>query len=122
MKFLLDTNILVRLAHRTDSQHKLAWDAAIKLFLANAELFIVPQNVYEFWSVSTRPTQLNGLGLTASQATIEITRLRTFFDLLLETPDFFAEWGNWCPHSIIGKNAHDTRLVAAMIVHGITHC
>ncbi len=24
-------------------------------------------------------------------------------------------------HAIVGKNAHDTHLVAAMVVHGITH-
>ncbi len=122
MKILADTNILLRLANAADPQHVLASNAATKLFTANEELFVVPQNIYEFWSAATRPTSVNGLGLTVSQAKAEVYRLRTFFDLLDEKADIYAEWKRLVDqYLIVGKNAHDTRLVAAMIVHGITH-
>jgi hypothetical protein len=44
------------------------------------------------------------------------------FGWLDETPAVFIEWEKLVSlHAIVGKNAHDTRLVAAMTVHGITH-
>src|SRR5258708_1961676 len=122
MKILVDSNLLLRLTHPMDPQHMLASDAIDKLLLANEEVFIVPQNIYEFLVVVTRPTAVNGLGFTALHAGNEVARLRIFFDLLDETPGFFAEWENLVStHAVVGKNAHDTRLVAAMMVHGITH-
>src|SRR4051812_28543304 len=33
---------------------------------------IVPQNLYEFWVVLTRPTAVNGLGKTAAEAAAEL--------------------------------------------------
>ena len=119
---LVDSNILVRVSHTTDPQHQLALDATAKLKLANQTLCIVPQNIYEYWSVATRPTAVNGLGFSATFAQNELARLRHFFDLLDESPGFFSEWERLVAlHGIVGKKAHDARLVAAMIVHGITH-
>jgi hypothetical protein len=37
-----------------------------------------------------------------------------------DTPDILPEWERLVSaYQVIGKNAHDARLVAAMIVHGI---
>jgi predicted nucleic acid-binding protein len=44
------------------------------------------------------------------------------FVLLDETPAFLVEWERLAAlHAVVGKNVHDARLVAAMVVHGITH-
>jgi predicted nucleic acid-binding protein len=78
--------------------------------------------LYEFWVVATRPVAGNGLGLSAAEASAELARLRALFPLLLDTPAIFAEWERLVNvHQVLGKNAHDARLVAAMVVHGLTH-
>jgi predicted nucleic acid-binding protein len=82
-------------------------------------LHISPQNLYEFWAVATRLPSENGLGLTIEQAGKEMARLKQLFMLLPELP-LFAEWERIvATHHVSGKNSHDARLVAAMIVNGI---
>jgi predicted nucleic acid-binding protein len=122
MQFLVDSNILLRLVNSGDPQYQLAWDATRKLHLRNDDLCVMPQNIYEFWSAGTRPIANNGLGLTSAQARSEVGKLRNHFVLLDDSPAVYPEWEKLViQHSIVGKNVHDTRLVAAMMVHGITH-
>ena len=72
MSFLLDSNILVRLSQLESPQHPTA-NAAIMFLYSNSEkLFIVPQNIVEFWSVATRPVEKNGLGLSIPETKGEI--------------------------------------------------
>jgi predicted nucleic acid-binding protein len=60
------------------------------------------------------------LGLTAAQALTEITRLKSLFRVLDDLPTIYAEWEKLvAQHAVLGKNAHDARLAAAMQVHGI---
>jgi predicted nucleic acid-binding protein len=122
MKILVDSNILLRLAHPRDPQHQLTLDATKKVLGRADELCIVPQNCYEFWVAATRPKNVNGLGLSPTEVLSELARLKRLLVFLDETPAFYPEWDRLVNlHAIIGKNAHDTRLVAAMTVHGITH-
>lgn len=122
MSVLLDTNILTRLAQHTHPMHRTAQDAVAALRSGGETLFIVPQNLYEVWVVATRPLAVNGLGFTAPQADAELTRLETLFPLLPDTPAIFPEWRRLVvAYGVLGKNAHDTRLVAAMLAHGLTH-
>ena len=55
MKYLLDTNVLARTAERSHALRPAAIASAQALLLAGHELFLVPQVLYEFWVVSTRP-------------------------------------------------------------------
>lgn len=82
----------------------------------------MPQILYEYWVVVTRPVAQQGLGFTALEATAELTRLQALFPLLQDSSSLFGEWERLVTtYHVLGKNAHDTRLVAAMIVHGMTH-
>jgi hypothetical protein len=102
--------------------HVAARDAVAALQRGGDTLLIVPPNLYEFWVVATRPVAANGLGFTASQADAELARLEALFPLLPETPAICTEWRRLVVASgILGKNAHDARLVAAMLAHGLTH-
>jgi hypothetical protein len=56
MNILLDTNILGRLAQPTHPMHAAARDAVTTLQRAGEMLRIVPQNLYEFWVIATRPS------------------------------------------------------------------
>jgi len=52
---LLDTNLLTRITRSADPQAGLA-RAAVQTLLGRGErLIVVPQNLYEFWAVATRP-------------------------------------------------------------------
>jgi predicted nucleic acid-binding protein len=89
---------------------------------AGRDLFISPQNLMEFWRSATRPVERNGLGLSIQEATLELQRLETFFPLLPDVPDIYPEWRRIVlKYGVMGVNVHDARLVAIMLIHGITH-
>jgi predicted nucleic acid-binding protein len=122
MNALLDTNILLRMAQPGHVHHQLALDAADALRRRGDSLFLVAQNLYEYWVVATRPAAANGLGLSVAQTAAELAQLKTLFTLLPDTPTLFSEWEKLVTtYQVEGKNAHDARLVAAMVVHGLTH-
>ena len=61
----------------------------------------------------------NGLGFTVEQAAEEVNALKRLFVLLPEAP-LLQEWERVVTtYRVSGKNTHDARLVAAMIVHRI---
>jgi predicted nucleic acid-binding protein len=122
MNVLLDTNILSRMAQPGHAHHRAAIDATTALPLRGDVLCLVPQVLYEFWVVATRPTGVNGLGLSVTAMAAELSRLKTIFPLLPDTAAIFPEWERLVTaHQVSGKNAHDARLVAAMAVHRVTH-
>jgi predicted nucleic acid-binding protein len=122
MNYLVDTNILTRLAEPGHAMHQAALDAVKLLAAQGHKLHIVPQNVYEFWVVCTRPVSVNGMGKTAAEAVGELANLKALFLWLDETPAVFTAWEQLVTTTpVVGKNAHDARLVAAMKVHGLTH-
>src|SRR5438270_13234770 len=121
MSTLLDTNILTRMAKPTDPMHRAAVDATDHLGRSGERLCLVPQNLYEFWVVATRPLAQNGLGLTVTEAQAELIKLKQLFVLLDDTAAILSEWERLVnQHQVIGKSAHDARLVAAMNVHGLS--
>jgi predicted nucleic acid-binding protein len=121
MNYLVDTNILTRLAEPGHAMHQPALDAVKLLVRQRHKLHIVPQNLYEFWVVCTRPTNVNGLGKTAAEAVVELANLKALFLWLDETPAVYGIWEHLVASTpVVGKNAHDARFVAAMTVHGLT--
>src|SRR5947199_3137916 len=114
MNVLVDTNILGRIVELGHSQHAAAVDAVDALKNRGDVPCVVPQALYEFWAVATRPVAANGLGLSVAQAVTELTRLKGLIPLLSDTPGIYSAWERLVLlHSVIGKNAHDVRLVAA---------
>jgi predicted nucleic acid-binding protein len=120
MSTLLDTNILLRTTQGTHPMHQLAEDAVAALLSQGKELHLVPQNLYKFWVVCTRPDAQNGLGMTAVETEAETARYKQQFRLLDDTPAILPEWERLVTqHQVLGKNAHDARLVAAKLMHSI---
>lgn len=118
---LLDTSTLLRFVQPSHPHNTPAVSAIEILRRQDEPLQIVPQNLYEFWVVATRPFPENGLGLTVSAALGEIERLRLLFDLMPDIPEIYDIWQRLVvEHRVSGKPAHDARLVAAMLAHGIT--
>ncbi|MGA2848480.1 MAG: type II toxin-antitoxin system VapC family toxin [Terracidiphilus sp.] len=119
MAVLLDTNVLLRLVQPHHPSAPLALRALQTLRTSNEMLHITQQNIVEFWAVATRPIAANGLGFSPEQAAAEIDALRRLFLLLPELPLQEAWEQLVVDHRVSGKNAHDARMVAAMVVHGI---
>ena len=122
MAYLLDTNILLRIAQSGHPMHQEARLCVRNLLRHKQEVHIVPQVLFEFWVVATRPVANNGLGLSIEEVTRLVTKAEAFFQLTLDTPMIYREWLRLVEaFSVFGVNAHDARIVAAMKVHGIPH-
>lgn len=122
MNILLDTNISLRMFEPTHAHYQLALDATDLLNLQEHDLYLVPQNYYEYWVVATRPLAQNGQGKTPDEVLVEFDTLDAQFRFLSDTDDVYREWRRLIAgHKPTGKPAHDARLVAAMQVHGLTH-
>lgn len=122
MKVLLDTIIVVRAAQPNSPDWPSIEQALAKLVGLGVKLCLVPQNLYELWVVATRPTNFNGFGLDASAAASMIEDALTKFQLMRDERGIFDNWLNLIQvHQILGKTAHDGRLVAAMQRHSISN-
>jgi predicted nucleic acid-binding protein len=122
MRILLDTNVLCRLAERGHPHHVVAKRAVTKLRNDQHELCLVPQVLYEYWVVVTRPIAENGLGMPTSNVDKAIDFCLDRFTLIRDERGIFAIWRDLVrQYDIKGKNAHDARFVAAMKRHGLTH-
>jgi predicted nucleic acid-binding protein len=119
---LLDTNNLLRMVKRDDPQRPLIMGAIKRLAKEGVVLCYVPQNIVELWNVVTRPVTANGCGWTVRDAAREIAALERRFALLPDNERVHTEWRRQVEaHAVSGKQVHDARLVACMIVHGISH-
>ncbi|HEY4235112.1 MAG TPA: type II toxin-antitoxin system VapC family toxin [Lacipirellulaceae bacterium] len=121
MRILLDTNVLCRLADRGHPLHSVAEDAIAKLRSEGHELCLVPQVLYEYWVVVTRPAADNGLGMDVGAADQAANLWLELFTLLRDERGVFDEWRSLLrQYGVRGKAAHDARLVAAMKRHGLS--
>lgn len=122
MRFLVDKNVLLRIAQVASNDHLTAKAAVVALANAGIEFCVVPQVIYEFWVAATRPVDVNGLGMDIATAETSILEIVRIYRLLRDERGVF---GNW--HSLVvsqavrGKSAHDARLVAAMQRHGVAN-
>lgn len=122
MRILLDTNVLCRLVERGHPDHLAAENALAKLRGEQHELCLVPQVLYEYWVVVTRPAADNGLGMSTADTDAAIALWLKAFMLFRDERGVFTLWHELARrHDVKGKSAHDTRLVAAMNRHQLTH-
>jgi predicted nucleic acid-binding protein len=122
MRYLVDTNILLRLADNEDAKHPLVSAAVNELVNRSDEIVIAPQCIYELWAVVTRPRSANGLEWTLRRTRSEVNRMLRIFTLLSETPEVFTLWLELVTkHQVHGKKVHDTKLAAIAKAHNIEH-
>jgi predicted nucleic acid-binding protein len=77
----------------------------------------------ESWNVCTRPiTVRGGLGLTVEATEMRLRLLERHFPVLPDNPAIYEKWKELVlAHNVRGVNVHDARLVAAMMIHGVTN-
>ena len=115
MKYVADTNILLRWSQAGTPECVLARDAVARLWRDGQTVSITPQNLVEFWSVATRPSSANGLGLTPEEANHAALDLESLFPLLPDSPAIHTLWRRLVVDAgLSGVNVHDARLAAAL--------
>ena len=118
MAYLVDTNVLVRIAVPADPRHLSARRAVEAL--EEEGLYAASQNFIEFWNVSTRPVENNGLGLTTTAADQVLRDLEQAFSRLPEPPETYDRWRDLVVRfGVSGVKVHDARLVALMLANGL---
>lgn len=118
MTWLLDTNVLVRLAVPADPRHLSARSAVETL--EEEGLFIASQNLVELWNVATRPVENNGLGQTIAVADRVLRRFEQAFSRLPEREEVYSRWRDLVVRfGVSGVKVHDARLVAVMLANDI---
>ena len=122
MSYLVDTNVLLRLAQPKNPHRRDAVRALRILRRQPESLGILAQNLIEFWAVATRPASYNGLNLSVDDTARLLRKLKALFTLIPDTNNIFSQWERIVlQYQVSGKQVHDARLVAAMNVHRITH-
>lgn len=121
MRILLDTNIVLRMANRGAAGSQNITSAIRQRYARGDEFFVVPQCIYEMWSVMTRPAEAsNGLDFSPEEAALEVERLLTLIPLLPDPPHLFSRWLNLVStHAVSGRPSHDARIAAAVQAHGL---
>jgi predicted nucleic acid-binding protein len=120
MSVLVDTNLLLRRVQPTHPKHVVSMTSVARLLASGEAVCFAPQNISEFWNVATRPLANNGLGFPVSLVLSEVEKIERILTLLPDIPATYPEWKRLATeHHVQGVKVHDTRLVAAMNVHGI---
>jgi predicted nucleic acid-binding protein len=119
MPVLLDTTILLRALQPMHPHCALAERAILSLRGRRETLWICAQNLMELWAVATRPVTDRGLGFSVLQTAQVLIAVRQHFPMLAETP-LYGTWESLVTaHQVSGKNTHDARLVATMLLHSV---
>ena len=118
MSYLLDTGILLRLVDKQARSHQLVSTAIGLRGNRGENLVITTQNAAEFCNVATRPIANNGLGLAPADALDLLAREIDPISLVLAEPDvLYGEMKRLiAKYGVSGKQVHDARLVAMMLV------
>lgn len=120
MSVLIDTNVLLRRAQPSHPFHSAAVESIARHLMRNTPVYFTPQNISEFWHVSTRPVDKNGLGLPHETVVAEVATIEQLLTLLPDSPAVYPEWKRLVTlHRVIGSKVYDARLAAFMNVYGI---
>ncbi|HSU69393.1 MAG TPA: PIN domain-containing protein [Tepidisphaeraceae bacterium] len=120
--YLLDTNVVLRIADRGDAEHAVAFQAVATLLARGDKPVITPQVLIEFWAVASRPVLSNGLGWDSQRIADAQRELLIDFRLLQDLKEIFAEWQALVlSHRVQGKQVHDAGLAAVVRCYGHQH-
>ena len=122
MIHLVDTGVLLRLLNRADPAHE-AVRKCLRTLRGTGDRFAVsPQNIAEFWNVSTRPSSAQGgYGLSVGVTEHHLHVIERICDVIPDSPNLYAVWRQLVViNSVKGVQAHDARLVAWMKTQAIS--
>ncbi len=118
--WLIDTNLLLRVADTDSEQHEPASNCLTVLTARNEMLFVSGQTFYELWVTATRPIEKRGRGCTEEASAVLLDNIQKRFLHLEDPAGILKEWLRIVQtHQITGLKAHDMRLVAYARLHRI---
>jgi len=121
-RYLVDTNVLLRISRQDDPQHELIGSTIEELVERGTELCFALQNISEFWNVCTRPADRNGYGLTIAETDERIRHIERTMTFLPDSEQVYSIWrGLVFAHQVRGVQVHDARLAAIMRAYDVTH-
>ena len=121
MQYLVDTGVLLRLFDKNDPAHSAIREGLRSIRTKGDSLVVCPQNVAEFWNVSTRPESARGgYGQSVEATDRRVKFIERFGTVLKESESAYLKWRELAVnHKIEGVAVHDARIVAMMNVYGI---
>jgi predicted nucleic acid-binding protein len=120
-RYLIDTNVLLRIFRPDDPQHQLTRAALDELDRRGIEACFSLQNIAEFWNVCTRPLERNGYGLNISDASQCVDRIERTMTFLPDNEEVYSIWRRLViANQVCGVQVHDARLAAIMQAYGLT--
>jgi predicted nucleic acid-binding protein len=121
LRYLIDTNVLLRSIEPAHPHHQAAQNA-LRSLAESAEMFCTSQNLIEAYVVMTRQKAERGLGMTPKSAAANVARFQAIAELLPDKSAIFAEWQRLAEqYAVAGMPSYDARLVAAMKMNRLTH-
>jgi predicted nucleic acid-binding protein len=122
MIYLADTNFSLRFAIRQNPLHSTVRQTVRNLRKNGDEIRVVPQTCVEFWNVATRPAKNNGFGFPITDVDFFLRLIERVFPLLPDNENVHQEWRKLVlSFGVSGVQVHDARIVAAMLIHQVTH-
>ena len=122
MKVLLVSSVLLRGAASRAAEYAQCTEAVTRLAEASDVVCVCAQVIIESYVVASRPVERNGLGFTVAEARQFLGDVEGSFPCLPEPADMGRRWGElMMRYTVIGKQAHDARIAALMLAHGVTH-
>jgi predicted nucleic acid-binding protein len=116
---VLDSNFLLAIVDPLHSHHVPA-NQILDRYYDEFRYVLLPQVIYEFWVVITRPVENNGMGLMPASAAVLLERLKAVYQFMPDSSLLLQQWQKIVTdYEISGKKAHDARIAAAMQCHDI---
>lgn len=117
---LLDTNVLLTATSPARPLHRKALAVLQAWPLRNISLCVSGQILREYLVVSTRPVDVNGLGLGLEAGLENVAELQSRLRILDEPAAVFAQLQTLVRrHECSGKQIHDAGIVATAVVNGV---
>lgn len=112
---VVDTNVLLTATDRSRDHH----DAATRFLNEDVRrLAICPQIVREYLAVTSRPVDVNGLGLSSEDAVANVEQLLEGMEVLTEGPATTLSLMELIvARPSVGKQVHDANVVAVALAH-----
>ncbi|MDE2893181.1 MAG: type II toxin-antitoxin system VapC family toxin [Chloroflexota bacterium] len=116
----VDTNVLVSATDESRLQHREAYGLIAESGPRGLHLAASGQILREYLVVATRPTEVNGLGLTVVDATANLHQFLRHIHTYEETEAVAKRLRDLgISLGLRGKRFHDANIVATMVAHGI---
>jgi len=122
LRWMVDSNILIRLVKRDHPAYATVRRAVVDLKRQGVVLCYTLQNMAEFWNASTRPLDRNGFGLSVDEVEENAREIERSFLFLPDNETVYREWRRLVTqYRVSGVQVHDARLAASVLGHGLTH-